>query len=186
MPSAGIRNAIDYAFGLSSQPATTAPAPLHVLLGNSAAGTFSITLDYGVIYTADGRQILPLSTSTPIIVGSGPNQETVTPTAVSVPSPGIYGTTQVTAAFLNPHGQGEPVASASFGLGEAVNDAHALGGLVSIDGRWAAMGGATATITGQKGWTNVTVLDQRGTTAAKSYIAASNGAAMAASTISLY
>jgi len=157
-----------------------------VVTGNAAAGTFTITLDYGVVFTADGRQILPLSATSPITVGSGPNLETVTPTAVTALTPGTYGTTQVTAAFANPHGQGDLVASASFGLGEAVNDAHAAGGLVAIDGRWAAAGGTTASITAQKGWTNVSVLDQRGTTGAKSYIAASNGAAMAVSAVGLY
>lgn len=182
---AGIRNALAYFFG-GSLSSGTAPSPLRVVTGNPGAGTYTVTLDYGVTFTADGLPFTPLSTTTPITIGSGANIETVTPTAVSAPTPGTYGTTTFTAVFANAHGNGDPVASATFGLGEAVNDAHGQGGLVSIDGAWTAAGGLTTTVTTTKGFTTVSVLDWRGTTTAKSYTSGSNGANMAATAISLY
>lgn len=181
----GIRNANDFAFGLATSSGT-GPQPLRVLVGNPGAGTYTITLDYGVVFTFDGKSFLPLSTTSSITVGSGANQETISPSAITNPTPGVYGTCQLTAVFANAHGNGDPVATATYGLSEAVLDAHVLGGLVAVDGAWAAAGGVTGTITGAKGFTNVCVLDWRGTTGAVSYKAASNGAAMAATTTALY
>lgn len=181
----GIRNAFDYAYGIAATERGVV-TPLKVLVGNQATGSQTITVDFGVCTTLDGRTFTPITTTTPITIGSGSNQETVTPTAVSNPTPAIYGTCQVTASFSNLHGNGDPIASGTFGLIEAVNDAHILGGLVGVDGRWVSAGGITGTITGNKGWTNVCVLDWRGTTGAVSYKAASNGVNMTATSNVLY
>lgn len=178
----GLRNANEYYYG---GPSGT-PGALVIAQGNSATGSQTITLEFGQVVLADGSSVAVVSTTTPILVGNGANQETVTPTAVSNLTPGVYGTCQVTASFANTHGTGEQVASATFGLVEAVNDAHGKGGVVAVDGTWTGNGGVTATITGNKGWTNVCVLDWRGTTGAVSYKAASNGANMAATTNVLY
>jgi hypothetical protein len=177
----GVRSAIDYAYGVNAKI-----APLRVDVGNAATGSQTITLAYGFVTLADGTVINPLSTTAPITIGIGANAETVTPSAVSCSTPTLYSTCSITATFANTHGEGDVVASGSFGLIEAVNDAHTLGGLVAIDGRFAQAGGVTATITGNKGFTNVCILDYRGTTGATSYKAASNGANMAATAVTLY
>lgn len=178
----GIRNAYSYAFGVSGGPGALIidnPSPI-------AAGTATITVAYGSTTAGDGTVFAPLSTTTAIVVGSGGTQETVTPTAVSCSTPTLLDSCTFTATFTNAHGRGEQIASSTIGLGEAVNVAHAKGGLVAVDGVWVAYGGLTTTITGQKGWTNVTVLDWRGTTGAHSYIASSNGVVYAASSVTLY
>ncbi|MGH9345052.1 MAG: hypothetical protein ACRD19_14990 [Terriglobia bacterium] len=177
----GIRNAFDYAYGVN-----TSVAPLRVDSGNSATGSQTITLAFGNIYLGDGTVVMPLSTTAPVTVGVGANAETVTPSAVSCATPNVYDTCTITATFSNTHGVGDLVSSGTFGLEEAVNAAHTLGGLIAIDGRWTQLGGATSTVTGNKGWTNVTILDWRGTSGAVSYKAASNGADYAATSTALY
>lgn len=179
----GIRNAFDYAYGVNP-----AVAPLRVDIGNSSTGAQTITLAFGNITLPDGTVSMPLATTAPITVGVGSNAETVTPSAVSCSTPNVYDTCTVTATFSNTHGVGDLVSSATFGLEEAVNAAHVLGGLVAIDGKWTQAGGTNTTITSNKGWTNVSILDARGTVSgsAFSYKAASNGASYAVTTISWY
>ena len=181
---AGLRNAAAYSYGTGM---SAAPPPLIVGVGPVAAGTgVTITVQYGVTVLGDGTQVSPLSTTTPINIGVGTNAETVTPTAVSCTTPTVYNSCTFTVTTSNSHGTGDPISSATFGLIEAVNAAHTLGGLVAVDGAWVSAGGVTSTITSNKGWTNVTVLDWRGTSGAVSYKAASNGANMAATTVTLY
>ena len=178
----GARVAADYAFGRNG-----VVPPIRILTGNAAAGAATITVDFGIIALGDGTPLAPLSTTAPIVVGAGSTAETVTPSAVACTTPGVYGSCTLTATFTNAHGQGETIASGTYGLIEAVNAARAGGGgLVIVDARFTALGGATGTITGNKGFTNVTVLDWRGTTTAKSYTSGSNGANMAATAINLY
>ena len=176
----GIRNAFDYAFGLNPN----GPAGFEVIAGSNTAGTYTITLGTAVGETADGQAIV-ISTATPITIGVGSSTETVTPTAVA---PGIIpNQLLVTATFAYAHGFGDVVRSGSFGLAEAVQAARAAGGgIVAVDGQWAQAGGVNATITATTGYTNVTILDARGTAsgAAFSYKAASNGAVYAATTVS--
>jgi hypothetical protein len=177
----GLRNAVDYAYGVVPNI-----PPLSVSTGFIGSGSQTVIVSQGTISLPDGTQITPLSTTAPITIGLGANAETVTPSAVSCSTPLQYNTCSFTATFTNSHGVGDPVASASYGLVEAVNVAHGLGGLVGIDGRWVSFGGTTSTITSNKGWTNVTVLDWRGTSGAVSYKSTSNGANMAATTNVLY
>jgi len=184
----GIRNAITYDYGT---PASAAP-PLTVAIGIAAPGTTSVTLLVGYTVLADGTQITPLATNAPINIGAGSNVETVRPTAISCATPTIPNTCVVTGWFHNAHGVGDPVTSGTYGLMEAVNAAHVQGGLVSVDGAWTAAGGVTGTITGGTpagtglGFTNVTVLDWRGTTGAVSYTSTSNTLLMTATSYHLY
>lgn len=184
----GIRNAITYDYGT---PASSAP-PLLVSIGIAAPGTTSVTLQVGYTVLADGTVLNPLATNAPINIGAGSNVETVRPTAVSCATPAVINTCTITGWFHNAHGVGDPVSSATFGLMEAVNAAHVQGGLVAVDGAWKAAGGVTGTITGGSpagtglGWTNVTVLDWRGTTTAKSYTSTADTLLMTATSVNLY
>jgi hypothetical protein len=178
---AGLANAADYAYGV-----TAAVSPLRVDIGNTATGAGTVTLAFGFVTLGDGTMLTPLSTTAPIVIGVGTNAETVTPSAVSCATPLIVDTCTVTATFSNLHGIGDLITSGTYGLVEAVNAQHTLGGLVAIDGRWVQIGGSTGTITGNKGFTNVSVLDWRGTTAAVSYTSTSNGVNMTATAHVLY
>lgn len=181
---AGIRVAYDYAYG-----ANPAVAALNLVTGNSATGAQTVTLSFGRVTLPDGVSFMPLAVNAPVTVGVGANAEMVTPSAVSCTTPDIYATCQFTATFANTHGLGDLVTSGSLGLQEAVNQAHILGGLVIIEGRWKAAGGVAATLTTNKAWANVDVIDGRGTTSgsAFSYKATSgDNSAWVASSISWY
>lgn len=182
----GVRNAITYAYGT---PYAAAP-PLYVAVGFNAPGTttsVSLTLQFGYTVLSDGTYLTPLATTAPITVGSGPNLDTVTPSAVSCTTPQVANTCVITATgFSFGHGIGDPVASATFGLEEAVNAAHTQGGLVAIDGLFAAAGGTTGTVTSNKGYTNVTVLNWFGTTGALSYHSSTNGTNMVSTGVTIY
>lgn len=180
-----LRSAYDYAFGINPNV-----SPM-VILNGSAAGTgVSFTVQLAQVTMADGNVItIPLSTSNPIIMGVGSNAETVTPTAVSNPTPGVPGTCTFTATTTNPHLAGDFIASGSVGVGEAVAMAHAAGGgVVMVDSNFVLAGGTNSSITAVKGYTNVSIVDARGTVSgsAFSYSAASNGSAYAATARSWY
>ena len=139
-----------------------------VFTGNSSTGSQTIIVCPGLVVLSDGRQIQPFSTNASITIDFGPNQETVTPSAVSLvnPPPGAPGTAQcasITATFANTHGPTltPNVFSGTFGLQEAINDANiAGGGIVVVD---AAFGGSTATLTSATFPSkNVNILDLRG------------------------
>ena len=58
-----------------------------------------------------------------------------------------YGAMNFTATFANAHGEGDPVASATVGLQEAINFMQNLGGgKVIVDAQWVAAGGTQAMI----------------------------------------
>lgn len=139
-------SALDYAYGISP----SGGPPLTIGTGNSLAGAGTIVLDSGQSVTLAGGQIsTPVVVSTPITVGIGANAETVTPTAVSAATGVTPGTLSisVTATFANVHGVGEPVASGTFGLQEAINRAAAGGGgLVVVTPAWYSAGGTVAII----------------------------------------
>ncbi len=160
-----------------------------IQIGTQAAGAGSITMFYPTVTLPDGRTIVPFATTAPILVGAGATAETVTPTAVSgcLKNNTAQGVCTITATFTYQHGAGELVQSGTFGLEEAVNDAFlAGGGIVMVDSTWTGAGGVTATITGNKGYTNVTVWDGRGVPGAFSYYGASNGANMTSTTHVIY
>lgn len=125
--------------------------------GSTGTGAYTITIVAGYATTPDGINFVPYNTNSPIIVGSGSTQETVTPTAVS--GCGVSNGTsqcQVTATFTNAHGAGTPVISGSYGLDEALNyssqcvasgQCQSGGGLVVVDAFWFNAGGTDALIT---------------------------------------
>jgi hypothetical protein len=182
---AGIANAYDYAYGVNPNV-----PPLVVVGGGAAAGgTYSVTVALGTIALADGTVVSVLSTTAPISIGQDSNVETVTPSSVSYANDPVYGpVAYVTATYSNGHAQGDRITSATYGLEEAVNAQHAKGGVVVVDGAWAFAGGVTATITGNKGFTNVCIVDNRGTASgsAFSFKVSANGSDYAATTISWY
>lgn len=125
-----------------------APSALNVYqVSPSAVGAATITLAFGQFGLTDGTNFAPLNVNAPIIVGVGSNAETVTPTAVSNPTPGIYGSATITATFANTHGSGDTVSSGTFGLQEAVNFSVSRGsGTVIVDQAWYNSGGTLAII----------------------------------------
>lgn len=163
----GERNAADYAYGW---PGIGAPA-LNVSSGNSATGAGQvITLVTGSLTMSNGARLSPISTTAPIYVGIAANAEIVTPTAVSncnlptaiTPGPGTPQCT-ITATFVNTHGPQEPVYSATYGLQEALNASAGTGGVVVVSPGWATLGGTNAKITAATGYSNVSIVDTRGT-----------------------
>ena len=156
---AGQYDAAAFAYGLVG---SGAPQALMVNVGNPAAGTVALQLEYGYTVTEDGILFSPLNTNAPVIFGSGANAETLTPSGVSVGTPTIYGSPTVTAAFANTHGQGDTLSSGTYGLQEALNYASLMGGgTVILSPRWAALGGTSAILAAATIPTTVTVQDAR-------------------------
>jgi hypothetical protein len=140
---AGWYRALDYYYG-GPNP-NNSPASPEIITAPSATGAGSVTLTSGPIVLSDGTVANVLATTAPVLVGSGSNQETVTPSAVQNASSQIPGVAGFTATFANLHGQGDPVASATAGLQEAINDAATNGGgTVVVDAAWYTSGGTAA------------------------------------------
>jgi len=107
----------------------------------SGTGSKTFTVVTPTVQLPDGRKIMPFNTNAPIFVGT----EQVTPSAISgctISNPQI-GVCSITATFSNAHTTADVVRSATYGLQEALNDAGILGGIVTIDGSWALLGGTT-------------------------------------------
>lgn len=131
----------NYAYGINPR---TAALSIHNV--PTTASTTALTVAFGYAVTNDGFNFYPLATNAPINVGIDSDLETVTPSAVSNSNPG-YGAMNFTATFTKTHGEGDPVASGTVGLQEAINAAQAAGGgKVIVDSTWAANGGTTAMI----------------------------------------
>jgi len=170
----GEYNAWNYAYGVN--PETPA---FEVIAGSNAGGTYAVTLGLGVVYTPDGRPVSPVA-GIPITIGSGTNVETVTPTSVVNPTPTLYGTCLITAAFTNAHGQGDLVRSGDFGLNEAATDAvNNGGGLIAVDAKLCQAAGITTNagvitfVTTYKSLSaSTTVLNKLGISGATSFSAA--------------
>jgi hypothetical protein len=160
----GIRNAIDYAYGIPRAGGVQSPAALIIdNPGSTAAGaSATMTLAFGTTTAADGTIFSPLSPGilTPITVGAGTDIETVTPTAISCATPAVYDTCQVTATFTNAHGRGEFVTSGTYGLQEAI-DLQNNGGLVIVTPEWQAIGGTNGLITAAIPFQGVGIQDTR-------------------------
>lgn len=145
--------------------------------GNASTGSATITLQWGSVALQDGRELAPFAVGAPITVGTGSTVETVTPTSVSGCTIGRgannYQSCNITASFSNVHGSGEPVSSGTAGLQEALNDAFlntvkapGIGGTVVVDKAWATGGGTTAMLLAALPYSNVSILDERGSTPA--------------------
>jgi len=110
----------------------------------SGTGSQTFTLSNATAALPDGRIVMPFSTNAPIKVGT----EVVTPTAVGsgciVGNIGA-GACAITATFVHSHSTADYISSGTFGLQEALNDAHLSGGgAVTIDSAWVSLGGTTA------------------------------------------
>jgi hypothetical protein len=158
---AGMFNAIDYNYG-GTAPGGSLPPGFTVSSPAVPSGVQTLLLETGLMILTDGSSFGPLATNAPVLVGGGSNQETVTPTSVTNNGSQIYNTAGFTANFANAHGTGDPVASATFGLQEALNACLAYGGgLVIVDASWGAAGGTTAMITAATIPAGVTLSDNR-------------------------
>ncbi len=99
--------------------------------GGGTSGAYSITFYKPFVTLNDHRNVLPFSTFSPITIGQGAAQETVTPSSVAncssftLPA-GTFCT--VTATFTNAHGAGDTVVSGTHGVAEAMVDAGLNGG----------------------------------------------------------
>lgn len=138
-----------------------------ISVGSASTGAVTYTLASGTVTLPDGSVIVPYATSAPLLLGSGANQETATPSAVSgCVKGGQPNTCQITISVSNAHGQGDIIQSGTAGLQEAVNDADVNGvdGIVVIDGAWTKLGGTnTILTTNVTAKTGVAVNDYRGT-----------------------
>lgn len=152
----GMFKATAYAFGC----ANGGPQALSVHNTPITPGTTSLAVAFGYTTLITGGVFYPLATNAPIQVGTDGNGEIVTPSAVSANSV-VYGGMNFTATFVNAHGEGDAISSASFGLQEAINAAlPAGGGVVVVDAGWAQIGGTTAIIQAASLPTNGTVVVQ--------------------------
>lgn len=142
----GFFNALSFNYGGGAGM----PPPLIVQSAPSSSpiqNPGTLVLEGAVAVTTDGQSFFPLNTNAPTLVGSGSNQETVTPSAVSNATSPTPGLPTFTGTFTNIHGQGDPLASATFGLQEAIDYANDQGGgVVVIDAQWSRAGGTDAMV----------------------------------------
>jgi hypothetical protein len=160
---AGMYNADQFAYGWPSSKAGV----LQVTQGSTVSGAYTIVCSPTLLQTIDGINI-PITTSTPIMIGSDSGLEIVTPTAVSTNN---LGGLLITATFSNAHGTGAQVRSGDAGLAEAVAAAAAAGGgQVVVTAGWTRNGGTSAILASTTIPAGVTVTDNRGTGAGGSGI----------------
>ncbi len=153
--------AANFAYGSPGGPAAlVCDNPTQVQASPSVAQ--AMTVSYGYTTTIDGITFYPLSTLAPINVGSDGNAEKVTPLSVSGSGVPTYDSNSFTADFSDAHGKGDPIASATFGLQEALNYMGAQGGgKVIIDEAWVKLGGTTTIKNAATLPSGVTVTDNR-------------------------
>lgn len=103
-----------------------------------------------------GQQFQPLATNAPLLVDPGPNQETVTPSAVSC----SWGQSDcmITVTLTKAHDYTFSIESGTDGLQEAINYEHGTGGIVDVDPTWK---GTVSEITGASGYPSVEIKDER-------------------------
>lgn len=154
--------ASDYAYGVNPdvQEARVISGPNTTGVGTIVVAKPTISIGSGPIAT--GRNVNIFNTNAPIIVGTGGAAETVTPTAVTTVFPSTN--TQITATFTIAHGQGAIVSSGTVGLQEVINDIFARygGGQVTVDSRWAFLGGTSAMLAAVSLPAGVQIVDLRG------------------------
>lgn len=157
---AGQYRALSYAYGwLPELPSLLVDNPTGITTG----GTQTLSLAFGNIALSDGTLIAPLNTNAPVIVGTGTNADTVTPSAVSNNTPAVYQSSNFTATtFTHSHGTGDKVSSGTAGLQEAINAASgAGGGVVIIDAGWVKIGGTDAMVEAAILTSGVSIQDNR-------------------------
>ena len=157
---AGEYRAVSYAYGVTSDvPPLLVDSPS----GATSGGTQTLTLAFGQIPLQNGAYINPLATNAPVVVGTGANADTVTPSAVSTNTPQVYQSSSLTATtFSHSHGTGDRVSSGTVGLQEAINVASgAGGGYVIVDADWTRYGGTDAMIEAATVPAGVSIVDNR-------------------------
>lgn len=136
-----------------------------VSVGTTAGntGSYTITMNRGYEVNTRNVSFVPYNVETPITVGVGATQETVTPTAVSGcgvnSSTGTASTCQITATFTYTHGTGTPVTTGDYGLEEAIQFLQPGGGQVMIDQQWYGMGATGNTLYSAVPMGNVNIVD---------------------------
>lgn len=161
---AGRRVAQNYAYGFGSVPGA------HVAVGNASTGSQTVTVCPAVRALPDGRVVNLFINSilNPVTFDLGTaSSETVTPTAVSIVSPGgltveaDQNCAAITGSFSFTHAPSQftgQVRSGSVGLQEAINDAAPTGGVIVIDNSW---GGTNAMLTAAIPYNGVSIEDFR-------------------------
>lgn len=157
---AGEYRAVSYAYGVTSD---VQPLIVDSPSGATSGATQTLVLASGVVPLQDGSYISPLATNAPVVVGTGANADTVTPSAVSINTPTVYQSASLTATtFSHSHGTGDRVSSGTVGLQEAINAASAAGGgVVIVDADWARNGGTDAMIEAATVPAGVSIQDNR-------------------------
>ena len=157
---AGEYRAVSYAYGVTSD---VQPLIVDSPSGATSGATQTLVLASGVVALQDGSYISPLATNAPVVVGTGANADTVTPSAVSINTPTVYQSASLTATtFSHSHGTGDRVSSGTVGLQEAINAASAAGGgVVIVDADWARNGGTDAMIEAATVPAGVSIQDNR-------------------------
>ena len=155
---AGEYRALSYAYGVTSD---VQPLIVDSPSGATSGATQTLVLASGVVALQDGSYISPLATNAPVVVGTGANADTVTPSAVSINTPTVYQSASLTATtFSHSHGTGDRVLSGTVGLQEAINAASAAGGgIVIVDAAWYKAGGTAAILAAATIPSGVTVTD---------------------------
>ena len=153
--------AANFAYGSPGGPNALmcdAPNPIPA----SPAVAQSMVVAFGYTTTIDGIVFYPLDVRAPVNVGSDGNAEKVTPLSVTGTGLVGYDTNSFTADFADAHGKGDPIASATFGLQEALDLAGAAGGgKVIIDEQWVKLGGTTTIKNAATLPSGVTITDNR-------------------------
>ena len=155
---AGEYRAVSYAYGVTSD---VQPLIVDSPSGATSGATQTLVLASGVVALQDGTYISPLATNAPVVVGTGANADTVTPSAVSINTPTVYQSASLTATtFSHSHGTGDRVSSGTVGLQEAINAASAAGGgIVIVDAEWYKAGGTAGILAAATVPSGVTVTD---------------------------
>lgn len=161
----GERMAQQYAYGYGPV------AGAHIVLGNGATGTQTVTVCPAFRALGDGRviQIFSGTPPTPVSFDTGTTvAETVTPTSVSILAPGaVQGVeadvscASITGTFNQLHAPSQnvyQVRSGTLGLQEAINDAGRVGGVVTIGNDWT---GTVAMLTAAIPFPGIAITDKR-------------------------
>ena len=172
-----LRCALTLAFGFSLSCCAQTPGTPTVGPGNTAGllyasnfglwqvpqgntGQYSWSSPSFCTVSAAGIPLAPVfAVGTPVFIKDHvvANSEIVTPSAINVGGAGC----SITVSPVNKHNT-FTLTSATGGLQEAINYAHALPYQVILTPDWSRLGGTTGMILAAKGNSNVQILDQRG------------------------
>ncbi len=144
---AGQYNALSFNYGGAGYGP---PDAINVLQGNSSTGAGTVYVDASFFIDQGANAVFPFVVGQTIQIGRGTALETVTLTAVGMPTlvgpePSAYAIA-LSATFSYIHGYGDPVFSATVGLQEAINTAASAGsGTIIVDEAWYALVPTTTT-----------------------------------------